>query len=583
MTEYIIQPRLNTAAGAAANNRVLAMGERGYETDAERWKTGDGATNYNDLPYDDDPAKIAGSTATGRAVLTGDAAAGRTALGAASKNLHPAPRLRVHGHSIMNGSSTSVGGAVKGSTDQATLIAAQLGLPLDKQAIAGAVLYNHLSADDWATIAQYERRPPGFAALGGMYAVQYGINDAAYLGGELVELLPYRHALRATIARLRCASVFEDDDASVVLGGSSSWVRGTSTAANSGIGFSYNTTSGATITINTPKSFPGGNLDLFFVAWDDAGGGVVTGPTALGSPTITTTEFAGSGSRRTGVMRIGSVPAGENSWVFTTSSVTGSAGIIFDAWGWEPPEDACAMVAVLGMPKPLDYTSQSGAPAGPVGDDGVDNLNTIHAEVVAEFGQRVGYINLSYLDKNANGTFWEAGNIHYSATGHAYAAAQTVAFFESFDVDFLRVDLNKTSGEVVEAGGTSWVWNTYTPTLTGITLGSGSLFAAYRDDGDGTVDFYARIIMAADSAVTGTVTVSLPANMATAYSGIGLNVLFTDAGTAHYRGMALALALDKVTVCATGTSGVRVNLSATAPFTWAVGDIIDVGGSYRRS
>jgi hypothetical protein len=82
VTEYIIQPRLNTAAGAAANNRVLAMGERGYETDTGRWKTGDGATNWNDLGYDDDPEKIAGSTAEGRAVLTGDAAAGRTALGA---------------------------------------------------------------------------------------------------------------------------------------------------------------------------------------------------------------------------------------------------------------------------------------------------------------------------------------------------------------------------------------------------------------------------------------------------------------------------------------------------------------------
>ena len=79
----IIQPRRNTAAGAAANNRVLYMGERGFETDTGRWKTGDGATNYNDLPYDDDPEKIAGSTATGRAVLTGDAAAGRTALEAA--------------------------------------------------------------------------------------------------------------------------------------------------------------------------------------------------------------------------------------------------------------------------------------------------------------------------------------------------------------------------------------------------------------------------------------------------------------------------------------------------------------------
>lgn len=29
------------------------MGERGYETDTKRWKTGDGATNYNALPYDE--------------------------------------------------------------------------------------------------------------------------------------------------------------------------------------------------------------------------------------------------------------------------------------------------------------------------------------------------------------------------------------------------------------------------------------------------------------------------------------------------------------------------------------------------
>lgn len=54
MTDYIIQPRRNTAAGAAENNRVLAMGEKGFETDTKRWKTGDGATNYNDLPYDEE-------------------------------------------------------------------------------------------------------------------------------------------------------------------------------------------------------------------------------------------------------------------------------------------------------------------------------------------------------------------------------------------------------------------------------------------------------------------------------------------------------------------------------------------------
>lgn len=77
------------------------MGERGYETDTKRWKTGDGATNWNDLDYDDDPEKIAGSTAEGRAVLTGDAAAGRTALGATtvgSQVFTSATALAARGH-----------------------------------------------------------------------------------------------------------------------------------------------------------------------------------------------------------------------------------------------------------------------------------------------------------------------------------------------------------------------------------------------------------------------------------------------------------------------------------------------------
>lgn len=81
MTEYIIQPRMNTAAGAADNNRVLAMGERGFETDTRRWKTGDGETNYNDLLYDDDPdVLLRSASVSGKTVLTGTPTQARTAL-----------------------------------------------------------------------------------------------------------------------------------------------------------------------------------------------------------------------------------------------------------------------------------------------------------------------------------------------------------------------------------------------------------------------------------------------------------------------------------------------------------------------
>lgn len=47
-----ILPRRGAAVAWAAANPILWMGERGYETDSNRWKTGDGETPWNALPYD---------------------------------------------------------------------------------------------------------------------------------------------------------------------------------------------------------------------------------------------------------------------------------------------------------------------------------------------------------------------------------------------------------------------------------------------------------------------------------------------------------------------------------------------------
>ena len=59
----IILPRGDTAANLAASNIIPLSGERVRETDTNKWKTGDGVTHYNDLPYDIDT-----TTATGRAI-----------------------------------------------------------------------------------------------------------------------------------------------------------------------------------------------------------------------------------------------------------------------------------------------------------------------------------------------------------------------------------------------------------------------------------------------------------------------------------------------------------------------------------
>lgn len=46
-----IQIRRGTAAAATANNRTLAAGEVGLETDTGKIKIGDGSTAWNSLPY----------------------------------------------------------------------------------------------------------------------------------------------------------------------------------------------------------------------------------------------------------------------------------------------------------------------------------------------------------------------------------------------------------------------------------------------------------------------------------------------------------------------------------------------------
>lgn len=59
VNDAIIIPRQNTAAGAAANNIIPLSGERVRETDTGKWKTGDGVTHYNNLPYDVDNSDVA--------------------------------------------------------------------------------------------------------------------------------------------------------------------------------------------------------------------------------------------------------------------------------------------------------------------------------------------------------------------------------------------------------------------------------------------------------------------------------------------------------------------------------------------
>jgi len=91
-----IQVRRATAAIATANNKTLAAGEIGFETDTRKWKFGDGSTAWNSLPYAIDEV---GHLVEGRLTLTSGESipsSDVTAAGTLYFTLHNGNRIRIY-------------------------------------------------------------------------------------------------------------------------------------------------------------------------------------------------------------------------------------------------------------------------------------------------------------------------------------------------------------------------------------------------------------------------------------------------------------------------------------------------------
>lgn len=500
----------------------------------------------------------------------------RDEIGAAAKLIHAAARVVCDGHSYMNGVGP---GVTKGTNDMATLIASGLGLPKANRAVAGSVLFSHIGdGDDWGQVLQKEIRPNDrFAPTGGLYVVMWGINDAHALGNTTGDLAPFEQALRTAISRYRAAAVFENTDSTVALGGSGSWNAASGAISNSGAGIRFNPTSGATITITTPANFPGGTITLGFVNWDDGSGFTVTGPVELGSPALTPTP-TDSAYRSPAVLRIPDVPAGGASYVFTTSDVSGGVGCAFDYWSWEPDENSCPFVVVVGQPKAIDYDQYGDED---LTDAGIEALNTVTQGVIAEFGERVIYVDTSDMDEST--TYFQAGNIHPNAAGHAHIADLVLAAVDSAEATFIKADLN-----LAVAGSDIPGWVSYTPAIdgSGTTQGNATVLGAYRRDAESRVEFYARVTLGSTSVIGTFVEVSLPAAVVGANNGIVVFDAMVNRGagaTLYKLHCRIQSSTSKVRLCVIGADGALTNASTNAPLAWAAGDVITLGGIYRAA
>lgn len=123
-------------------------------------------------------------------------------------------------------------------------------------------------------------------------------------------------------------------------------------------------------------------------------------------------------------------------------------------------------------------------------------------------------------------------------------------------------------------------WVSYTPTIGGFSLGTGSTTEGKYTRRGKTATFKVLTKMGTSPTAAGAWTTTLPVTAAEAGERYSLTAYALDAGANYYDALALYDASTQVAVYGTGTNGVAVGLNALG-FTWAVNDIVSVTGTYE--
>ena len=126
---------------------------------------------------------------------------------------------------------------------------------------------------------------------------------------------------------------------------------------------------------------------------------------------------------------------------------------------------------------------------------------------------------------------------------------------------------------------------TWTPTLTGITIGDGTVSGQYTKIGR-IVHCKLLVTLGSTSSVTGSISFPLPtvANAAVGHTvGSGY---FVDVGTGYFPALVRVPSTTTVNVDAIDTSGADAKgrgASATIPFTWTTGDQVAISLTYTAA
>lgn len=143
-----------------------------------------------------------------------------------------------------------------------------------------------------------------------------------------------------------------------------------------------------------------------------------------------------------------------------------------------------------------------------------------------------------------------------------------------------------TPAKLLAGTGTGWLWQTYTPSWTNLTVGNGTLnYARYMQTGK-TVTIRLKLTFGSTTSVSGVPRFSLPVTANAEYvstdEAMG-SVQFNDVTGVRWRGWPVFSSVAAIDLDYINSSANLTATSATAPFTWAVGDQIMLGLVYEAA
>lgn len=147
-----------------------------------------------------------------------------------------------------------------------------------------------------------------------------------------------------------------------------------------------------------------------------------------------------------------------------------------------------------------------------------------------------------------------------------------------------------TPEKLLSGTGSSWNWQTWSPTLSGLNIGTGGsagIVARYKQTGK-TVEWYLQAILGASGFSVGDIQFSPPVAFSTTHTATrtpyGYGTMFdSSAGASGIYISQVNVLSSNFRAMADDGIGKLAGTGASLPFTWAAGDQIALRGSYEAA